>query len=319
MSKPKKPKAVKVKKPSDPQRAARWRRIALHGAVALFLISLGTVGLRYLKHYVATRLAYPAEPPKVVIINRPAWMSDFLANQIAAAVRPIGNHSAFDHQMLVDAYQMLKSDPRISPWIKQIRQIRRAYQAGPGDVIELDCEFRAPIALVQYENDFWLVDGEGVRLPDRFNVKQIPQIVYGQDGHTNIRVIQGVRAAPPALGGKKWVGTDLTAGLDMVKLLYGRKFAEEILTVDVSNFAGRKDPRQAQLVLVTRYLTQIRWGRPVNADDYFVEVSTAQKLEYLQRIYSEYHRVDANHPWIDIRFDQVTYPSDTSAQIDTRR
>jgi hypothetical protein len=70
---------------------------------------------------------------------------------------------------------------------------------------------------------------------------------------------------------------------------------------------------------VTRYLTQIRWGRPINADDYFVEVSTAQKLDYLQRIYSEYHRVDANHPWIDIRFDQITYPSEPAAQVDTRR
>jgi len=40
-----------------------------------------------------------------------------------------------------------------------------------------------------------------------------------------------------------------------------------------------------------------------------VEVSAAQKLSYMERVWKQYGRVDANQPWIDIRFDKITYPS----------
>ncbi len=316
-------KKIKIKKPADPERSARIRRRVLNLSLALSIIAVAGVGLRSLKRHVETDLTMGGSPPEVVIVNRPPWMSDFLAAQIAAAARPIGAHSAFDHQMLVDSAKLLESDPRIKPWIKTVRQLRRAYHKGPGDVIELDCEFRAPVALVQFGEDFWLVDGEGVRLPDRFTVRQIPQIIYGRDSQAgvqpNIRVIQGVRQAPPRLGGQTWAGDDLKAGLDLVRLLYGKPFCDEILTVDVSNFDGRRDAREAQLVLVTKYLTRIQWGRPINAKDYFVEVSTSQKLDYLSRIFGEYHRVDAGKSSVDIRFDTITYPStETGAHADSR-
>ncbi len=68
---------------------------------------------------------------------------------------------------------------------------------------------------------------------------------------------------------------------------------------------------------------QVRWGRPINAKDFFVEVSTTQKLKYLEEIYGQFHRVDGGQPWIDIRFDRITYPSgagsDKTAQADGRR
>ncbi|MDB5323493.1 MAG: hypothetical protein JWN40_5124, partial [Phycisphaerales bacterium] len=51
------------------------------------------------------------------------------------------------------------------------------------------------------------------------------------------------------------------------------------------------------------------WGRPVNAKDYFVEVSPAQKLEYMAKIVQQYGRVDAKHSAVDLRFDIVTFPS----------
>ena len=95
----------------------------------------------------------------------------------------------------------------------------------------------------------------------------------------------------------------------MVKLLYGKPYAEEIVRVNVANFQGRNDPREAQLVLKTKYNTEIRWGRPVNAKDYFIEVSTAQKLRYMEQVFQEFKRIDGQRQWIDIRFDKITYPS----------
>ena len=185
------------------------------------------------------------ESPNVVLKNRPVWMSDFLAEQIAKTARPAGTHSAFDHQLLVDTVALL----RANPWIRDVRQVRRAYGRKPG-VIE----------------------------------------------------------APPETG-VRWGGEDLQAGLDLVKLLFAKPYAEEIEKVDVSNFARRKDPKGAQIVLITKYNTEVRWGEPTDAGDtFFAEVTPAQKLAYMKAMCEQYGQVDAHYKWVDIRFDGVTYP-----------
>jgi hypothetical protein len=165
------------------------------------------------------------------------------------------------------------------------------------------------VALVHWGEYLWLVDAEGVQLPEQFSPTQdaIRKIIIGRDGRVNIRVIEGVKRSP-AGSGKKWLGDDLSAGLDLVKLLYGKPFAEEIISVNVSNFGGRRDAREAQLVLKTRYNTEVRWGQPVSPKDFYVEVQAGQKLQRLQSIFEQYKRIDAGHAWVDIRFDQITYP-----------
>jgi hypothetical protein len=122
-------------------------------------------------------------------------------------------------------------------------------------------------------------------------------------------VIEGV-VRPPPEPGRKWVSEDLAAGLELVQLLYAKPYAEEVLAVRVHNFAGRVDPKEAWLVLLTRDRTEVRWGRPRSASDAFSEVPWQQKLDYMQRIVAQYHRLDAGHTAIDLRFDRVTFPSE---------
>lgn len=315
MRKTKKPKPIRIRKIADPERAQMVRNGLMHSFVAVVLLGCCAGAVYFLREHVEKDIVFPDRPAKVVLVNRPVWMSDFLAEQISAAVRPAGTHSAFDHQLLKDVAAMLQSNP----WVKKVNKIRRAYDRKPGDTIEIDCEYRAPIALVHWQNYYWLVDGASVKLPEQFTAQQLPRIVVGLNRKLNIRVIEGVRAAPVE-SGQKWVGDDLAAGLDLVRLLHGQPFAEEIVKVDVSNFGGRNSPKEAQLVLVTRYDTEIRWGRPINSKDFFAEVSANQKLRYMQEVYEQFHRVDGNRPWIDIRFDKITYPSvPQSAQLDPER
>jgi hypothetical protein len=304
-----KPKPIAVKKVLDPARRARIRRALVHTACALLFVGALVVGFHFMRRWVEKRVVFPDRAPKIVLKNRPAWMTDFLANQITAAVKPVGTHSAFDHQLLVDVGSMLKTNP----WVKKVVQVRRAYGEKPGDTIEIDCDWRAPIALVHWQDYYWLVDGDGVKLPEQYTLRQVPLVMRGSESRrTEIRIVEGVRN-PPVESGQQWPGEDLVAGLDLVKLLHGLNFADEILRVDVSNFGGRVNAKEAQLALGTRYDTQIRWGRPINAKDFFVEVSPAQKLAYLKQVWEQFHRVDGNQPWIDIRFDKITYPSGVSA------
>ena len=301
-------------------RAARVRlirRTALHVGLAAFLVG----GVAWLVGYLRTTVAQTAaaalpEPPKVVFANRPPWMSDFLATELAEVCRPNGNPSVFDRDALVRINGRLKSNP----WIAKVRQVRRLYGQAAGDTIEVDCDFRAPMALVRGGRDevgrdvYWFVDAKGVRLPERFVAADLPKVLYSADGKVNVRVIEGVRNPPPSVAGQAWTGDDLAAGLELAEKLNGQAFAQEIERVDVSNYAGRVEPREAYLVLRTRRNTEGRWGRPWGASDWFVEIKPEVKFDTLRRMVARYGRVDAGQEWVDIRFERISTPPIATTQ-----
>lgn len=296
------------RKMMDPERAAMLRRVGIHaGAVVMVLVACG-VAFAGMRRHVERRLAFPSTPPAVVLKQRPAWMSDFVARQVATQVAPRGAHSAFDHTMLVEITRMLKTNP----WIMKVRGVRRVYAKGPGDTLEIDCDFRTPAALVRTaENSFILIDRNGVRLPEQYAASDVPRVVETPDGRTNILIIEGVARPAPRGAGQKWTGEDLRAGLEMAALLLdpaNKPFTHEVRKINVENFAGRHFAREAHLVLFTKYGTEIRWGRPPSDPDF--EIDPGRKLDYLRRVYQEYGRVDGNQPYgIDIRYDKITYPS----------
>jgi hypothetical protein len=164
MVKTKKDTAVRTRKPVDPQRAAWWRRFWIHSGVAVVVLFVGAVGFALVKDHVSKRIAFPSKPPAVVLKQRPAWMSDFVAQQIATQVAPRGAHSAFDHDMLVEITRMLKTNP----WIMKVRGVRRVFGKAPGDTLEIDCDFRTPAALVRTGTAYYLIDRAGVRLPEQY-------------------------------------------------------------------------------------------------------------------------------------------------------
>ncbi len=306
-----------------PQQVALARKVLLIGAIALVTVTLAIIGLYKVRQYVSRTVALQTEPPTVVLANRPSWMSDLLCQQICAAARPDKPHSALDPKALQVAWDALKHNLRVSPWIKQIHHVKLLYGQKPGDTLEIDCEYRIPVALVHGQtaptptdptgDHYYLVDADGVALPERYKPEQLGKVVYGHDGRMNIRVIEGISNPPPALPGKTWPGGDIRAGLEMVRALAGHPYTEEIMKVDMTNFQGRVDERESHIVLWTNHTppTQIRWGRPESdKGSGIVEIPPRDKMLYLEKVFQQFGRVDAGRPWIDIRFDHITYPAD---------
>lgn len=283
------------------------RRVTLWGLVGALGVTAMGLGYNKLHKYVERRYATGTEPPRLVLRNKPAWMGADLVEQITAAARPAVPVSAFDRLVLKDVYDTLLSNPDVAPWIEKVSSVRRMYGGGPGDTIEVDATFRAPIAMVRSGDDFWMVDSTGVVLPRKTDGSHLATRMYSEDGKLVLRVIAGVQEPVPSVG-LKWPGADVQAGLELLRLINDRPIAQEILQVDVTNFDGRRDIAAPQLVLTTKYQTQIFWGRPVGSSDSFVEVSPADKLRVLERIATEFGRVDARRAWLDVRFDRVGYP-----------
>jgi hypothetical protein len=282
-------------------------RSFLKAVALLVFIGFSVYGYLRARDHVVKNVTFSQNPPKVILKDRPSWMSDALANKIARVAAPDVAYSAFDHQLLVNTAMLLRTHPDSAPWIKNVRSVRREYEKTPGDMLEIDCDFRAPVALVKWETFYWLIDGDGILLPEQYTQADLRKVTYDGD-HVSLRIIEGVGTSPPE-SGQKWQGADLAAGIEMVRLLYGKPYANEIERINVTNFDGRQDPREAQLVLITRYQTQVRWGRPIHASDFRIEVSPEQKLDYMARLVHDFGRVDAGHSAVELRFDQVQVPS----------
>src|ERR1700683_2606967 len=100
-----KTKRVKIAKPEvskDPGGGSRVLRGMLH----LLGIVVFVGGIVYTtiatKKYIDQEVGAPTGPLKIALVNKPEWMGDFLAAQIAATI-PRVSSSAFDHELLVKA------------------------------------------------------------------------------------------------------------------------------------------------------------------------------------------------------------------------
>lgn len=308
-SKESKPDAAhKTRPPADPQTVLRARQILGHTLAGLVFGGLVVGGFLVSKRYVEQRVLLTDLPPRVVMKDQPKWMSDALAEQILSSIRPVTPAKADDHQLLVDRAALLAGNP----WVKKVRSVRRAYSHQPGDIIEIDCDYRAPVALVHWQDKYWYIDADGVQLPDPLTPEQASRLI--QPGQQIFRIIDGV-AQPPSGPGRVWQGGDIQAGIEMVALLANVEEVNDIVKIDVSNYAGRVSPNDSQINLVTRDRREIRWGQPPSSKAFFVEQRADRKLEFLKQAKRTTGRVDLNQPWIDLRFDSPTVPDPGRASI----
>ncbi len=293
------------REPMKPETRAMLKKIAVNCACAMLFAGACFGGFKASKQYVDKITRTPL-PPTVVIKDQPVWMSKSLANQIISTVRPSTPFAPDNHQMLVDRATILAGNP----WVKKVNAVRRAYNEAPGDTIEIDCEFRAPVALAKWQDSYWYVDSEGVRLPEKLSAEQVSLLI--KPGTSPMfHIIDGINS-PPQGPGKVWPGGDIKAGIELIALLTSqnlpKQVSDQIVTIDVSNFGGKINPNESQINLLTRYKTQVRWGQPPSSKAFFVELDVKQKLNYLVQALKQTGRVDMNQDWIDLRFDSLTVP-----------
>jgi len=275
-----------------------FQRTTLH-VIGGFLFASGVFSLCVgATHYAKTNVLGGGLPAAVVLIDPPTWMSQTLVTQITQSVSSPVATAADDGAAVREVAGKLHAHP----WVAGVQEVRRVYGKAPGDTIEVKATFRAPVALVRDGDWYWMVDSTGVKLPERFAVSEVPTVVVSPDRELNFRIITGVRAPAPAAG-SLWTGEDVRAGLDLAALFADKPFGDEIVVIDVSNYGGRVEQNLPQLVLKTRFDTQIGWGRPVKARDFFVEISNDMKLQRLQEFKNRTGRVDAGRDYIDIRME----------------
>ncbi|MFP4145712.1 MAG: cell division protein FtsQ/DivIB [Phycisphaeraceae bacterium] len=269
-------------------RAAPWdpkRTLAALAVVGAFAGLLGFAlawhyGGEALRSWASTEHAADPSAEQVELTDAPAWMSPLVREQLRQITADAVGSDPLDRQGLVAAVEQLRENP----WVLEVDQVRRQ----PGGKVVVDARYREPVALIQKSDGYHLVDAEGVRLPGVYYRHQLKSV--------DLPVLIHVSAAPP-FRGEVWPGEDIQAGLELVRLLAGQPFFDDIEAFDV----GKRDQRgRICLALHGEAGGVVWWGLPPG-EERVIEADAAVKLAWLRDIVRQRGTVDAGGLVVDVR------------------
>ena len=278
---------VASRPPINWERVVRVVRVGGGLAFVVCIAAATLLGLFGLDAHVKQTLARGVTPT-VSFTNLPPDLAELMQHDLQSALSDLIERDWTDDRLCRDMAGRLSQ----VGWVAEVNYVRRLANGR----FEVNCRYRRPFALTRSGMEFFLVDGDGIRLPG----------VYRYD--PSWPLIQGVSGAAPDPG-KPWFGEDLQAGLGIIGAVARKPFASQITAVLVDNFVGRVDRARTHIELATdRAGGRIRWG---SAPGHELEENTVeQKLAILDANYRRTGRVDADHAVIDIstRPDRFTVP-----------
>jgi hypothetical protein len=189
--------------------------------------------------------------------------------------------------------QIVKHDPRSDP------------QRPPLEVL---LKFRRPMAFVQVQDGFCLVDELGVRLP---GVYREPKL-----GAATFMVVAGVPWMAPAPG-EAWNDPALAAALKVASAVESKRQAFHLVSIDMSNFNYKRDRRDTEIALYTANETRIKWGKAPTAEAELLQEKTpVEKVAYLDHVYKSLNgQVDGVLSYIDIPNEAIRRRSTDVARV----
>lgn len=257
------------------------------------LVCGAAYGLPELEAYVNAQPEFH-RPLRIELVDPPAWLeaNEHIAQRVIARCGVYED----DHRLDPKLARRAATSLALIGWIKQVHEV----SIGADDVVRVCCDYREPIAWVSYGDHYYLVDGEGVRLPGRYSHGEVSR-------DSGLLLVMGVRTPPPDEG-RTWKGEDLAAGIQLVTLLRDKPYYDQLTAVFVTNYDGRVDPRSSHIELATDRGARIRWGRAPGRE--IDEPTVEQKLAHLQGIWQEHDRIDMGRAWVDIQVwpDRVIVP-----------
>ena len=312
----------------------RWlaspARVGLGRTLARLVLSVGAiiaaaVGMRALGHHVLKLEAASSAPLRVRLVDCPVWMPKSLAADISRGLIPAGASASQP-----DLTERVYARAMASPWIKSVGRVRKRPTADPRvAAVEVLAGYHRVVARVQVGRGYAYVSDAGVRLPAHevpkyeaitsphpdapprgesyIRKSDIPSGVWARPVHYIL--ICGVTGAAPPVG-KAWHGADLADGVRLENLVNSRKYARQILVVDLRNHNGRIDSNAPHLRMYAQTTrgrsTDIRFGQfPIPGGGDYV-VSPQRKLSYIdQYVARNGGRLAGINAYIDLRYDQL--------------
>jgi hypothetical protein len=258
----------------------------LHVFGALICVGALMFGLGALRKHVSSLPEYDL-PIDVQLVDAPAWLDAARVDEMLSDLPPM-------RFLDEDATRVVAEHVGSSGWVARVVRAERC----AGGVIEVQCDYRRPLAVVQHQGRFVLIDDLGVRLPG----------MYSDPGE--FLILQGVAESPPRVG-ELWDATDLQAGLRLARLILREPFVGQVGAISVHNYRGREVASEAHLALLTRPdgsgggWGRVLWGSGPGEE--IEEPTATEKIRVLRANYQQCGRIDAGAAWIDVSISPGEY------------
>lgn len=276
---------------SKPAKAAKKERFSrmlgwalpMGGVVAVAALGVGmTLGINRLDH--EARIVLVSQPVDVEL-NHPVtregieWLPPEQYNALVQqASQALDRVDPFD----VRALQRVSDVLGQTGWFRELPRVRRSGTHS----IRIEAVWRIPAAVVRSSGRDHLISWDGTPMPMSFPI-----------GASGAVTILGAGLAPADVKHMythPWPGTDVQAGLQLLRLVQKEDFKDQVAAIDVSGLS-----RKGGMELVTREETRVVWGGVPGAFRPG-EVSDEVKLERLRAIHRKYGRIDAGGEVLEV-------------------
>lgn len=270
----------KKKKPAERKRKAvssdhSGLKVMLSVMIVTLLIAGGLIGLLYLERYTMGATEQTSPMGTVVFKERPAWLNQEWIDWVQEVLG--GNTFVLNEDSAAGIGRKLEA----TAWLKHIR-----VETTPVE-IQVYADHRRPVGLVKSgSRQYYIADDMTV-----MNFIPMPTL--------NIAELKGVSSGIPEVG-QGWLAEDAKAAIEILKFLYtmdlqfqreGRiekPLLSEIATVDVSNFAARRNRSAPNIILTVKDGTKIHWGAAWGQSAVYMEAEEKDKLTRLYQHYMDY-------------------------------
>lgn len=234
------------------------------------VITLWIMGVPRLQAY-ATQAQHESQI-EIRFDERPAWLKD----EIQASLMRIAGANLTGDPLRQEDLAAVRAALLNTGWFRDIMQVRRVNPT----LIQISAEFAQPYAVIRDNDGDHLVDIDGRLMPRTFPIGRAAKLTP----------IVGAEYDRPTNPGEFWQGADITAALNILTYINEADWHKQVVAIDISNYFDNQP-----LKLITDSGCEIIWGRGPN-DEIAAEVTTSQKLAYLDYHYREYEHIDRGFP-----------------------
>lgn len=297
------------------RRAQFWRRVKIAAmSVILPLLPAGlVVGFFYMEKYVHAQRAADPVIGSLVFVNAPDWAySEAMKKKLAAGA------GGGQFELKEGAAQKVAENLSNLAWLYDV-QVRTTTQN-----VLVSASFRQPEAVVKSsrgQTSFVGLpqDGDpliGDKADDNANTVFVLDYVE-INKPPKIEIIGFAETAKLAPG-VIWYASDVAAALRLIAAMKGmddkicpeKPLRDEIASIDVSNFNGKKNASAPHLILNLKDgKTQVNWGAAMGQSTRFMEASDIEKLATFYTYYQEKNKdLQNKSKYIELRFPKSGIP-----------
>jgi hypothetical protein len=275
----------------------KWNWVGTLKVAAVVGLLVGTgFFLRYAEGFV--RAANADERGNLILVEVPAWVN----HDLKARVAEMAGGSRF--LIRDETAEVIARNLAPMAWLDDV-SVQVTF-----DSVRVKARWRKPVALIQGLKGAtkYYVDSDLVVL-DYMPMPQLP-----------IVEVKGMTAGLAPTPGERFDRDDLAAAVALISLLYrsDAEFSpktpllEQIESIDVGNFKGRKHARDPHILLNTKDGTQVIWGAEIGEWAKHLEAKDEDKLARLYTYYMKTGSLSAGVKYIYLRDpqDRVYMPID---------